>query len=71
MSLTKTDIIEKVTAKSIIASHTLAHNAVENLLEIIKSTLASGEDVMVSGFGRFCLTEKKARKEGIPPLLKP
>ena len=62
MALTKADIIEKVDEKRILVSHAQAHNAVEDLLEIIKSTLASGEDVMVSGFGKFCVTEKKARK---------
>jgi integration host factor subunit alpha len=31
-------------------------------IEIIKSTLASGEDVMISNFGRFCVKEKKEWK---------
>ncbi|MFH2065649.1 MAG: integration host factor subunit alpha [Pseudomonadota bacterium] len=35
---------------------------VETLLEIIKRTLESGDDVMVSGFGKFCVQEKKQRK---------
>jgi integration host factor subunit alpha len=35
---------------------------VETLLEIIKKTLTSGEDVLVSGFGKFCVKEKKERK---------
>ena len=35
---------------------------VEQLLETIKSTLASGEDVLVSGFGKFSVNEKKERK---------
>jgi integration host factor subunit alpha len=35
---------------------------VETLLEIIKRTLASGDDVLVSGFGRFSVREKKERK---------
>ena len=35
---------------------------VETLLEIIKKTLASGEDVLISGFGRFCVREKAERK---------
>lgn len=34
----------------------------ETLLEIIKSTLESGDDVLVSGFGKFCVTDKKGRK---------
>ena len=35
---------------------------VENLLELIKSSLASGEDVLISGFGKFCVNEKRQRK---------
>jgi integration host factor subunit alpha len=35
---------------------------VETLLEIIKSKLASGEDVLISGFGKFCVKEKRARR---------
>jgi integration host factor subunit alpha len=34
----------------------------ETLLEVIKRTLASGEDVLVSGFGKFCVNEKAQRK---------
>jgi integration host factor subunit alpha len=32
------------------------------LLEIIKSTLESGEDVLISGFGKFEVKEKNARR---------
>ena len=35
---------------------------VESLLEIIKATLASGDDLLVSGFGKFCVLDKKERK---------
>ncbi|MGB5992838.1 MAG: integration host factor subunit alpha [Desulfobacterales bacterium] len=35
---------------------------VETLLEIIKNSLASGEDVLISNFGKFCLNEKAERK---------
>ena len=35
---------------------------VETLLEIIKSTLASGDDVLISGFGKFCVKEKRERR---------
>jgi integration host factor subunit alpha len=41
---------------------TRSSEIVETLLEIIKSTLASGEDVLVSGFGKFSVNEKKARR---------
>ncbi len=39
-----------------------ATETVETLLEIIKKTLASGEDVMVSGFGKFRVKQKKERR---------
>ena len=35
---------------------------VETLLEIIKKSLESGEDVLISNFGKFCVREKTARK---------
>lgn len=34
----------------------------ETLLEVIKSTLESGEGVLVSGFGKFCIKDKDERK---------
>jgi len=45
-----------------------AKDTVETLLEIMKSTLASGKDVMISGFGKFQVNEKAPRKEGIQIL---
>ena len=35
---------------------------VETLIEIIKSTLESGEDVLISGFGKFCVKDKRERR---------
>jgi integration host factor subunit alpha len=35
---------------------------VETILEIIKSSHAAGEDVQVSGFGKFCVKEKRERR---------
>jgi len=35
---------------------------VETLLELIKSKLVSGEDVLISGFGKFCVREKRKRR---------
>ena len=34
----------------------------EILLELIKAALESGEDVMISGFGRLCVKEKAKRR---------
>ena len=39
-----------------------AAKTVESLLEIVKSTLASGEDVVISGFGKFCVRDKGKRR---------
>jgi integration host factor subunit alpha len=36
--------------------------SVEKIIEIIKSSLESGEDVLMSGFGKFCVNEKAKRK---------
>ena len=35
---------------------------VESLLEIIKKTLESGEDVLISRFGKFIVKEKNKRR---------
>ncbi len=35
---------------------------VETILEIIKRTMASGDDVLISGFGKFCIKQKTKRK---------
>jgi integration host factor subunit alpha len=42
-------------------------NITEFLLEIMKSTLESGEDIMISGFGKFCIKDKKERRARNPP----
>ena len=34
----------------------------EILLEIMKSTLETGEDVLISGFGKFCVKDKQERR---------
>ena len=61
MALTKTIIAEKI-QDSLDLSRTDTYNVMEDFLEIIKSTIANGEDIMISGFGKFCVNEKKARK---------
>ena len=61
MTLTKTHIIQEIADQN---GYTKKQSieVVETLLEIIKSTLASGEDVMISGFGKFCVKKKRKRK---------
>ena len=61
MALTKAQIIEEVRTKN---GFTLKESTktVETLLEIMKQTLESGEDVLISGFGKFCVKDKKERR---------
>ena len=61
MTITKTTIIEKISEK-INLEPSRAKDTVEHLLEIMKSTLTSGEDIMLSGFGKFQVNEKAARR---------
>ena len=61
MTLTKRDIIEKIRDINGF-SRNKSIETVETLLEIIKQTLVSGEDIMISGFGKFCVKEKAERK---------
>ena len=60
-TLTKSDIIEAI-QKENGYSRKQSTEATETLLEIIKQTLESGEDVMISGFGKFQVKSKKERK---------
>lgn len=61
MAITKQIIIEEITER-LGLNRTHAQDTLEELLEIIKSTLADGEDVMVSGFGKFQVNEKAPRR---------
>ena len=61
MALTKYGIIKKV-YKELGLPKNQSVEIVESLLEIIKATLASGDDLLVSGFGKFCVRDKKQRK---------
>jgi len=61
MTLTKSQIIEEVRANNRLTKKQ-SSETVEALLEIMKETLASGEDVLISGFGKFCVKNKKERR---------
>ena len=61
MTLTKSEIIESITEQNGFIKKK-SSETVETILELIKSTLASGDDVLISGFGKFCVKEKRERK---------
>jgi integration host factor subunit alpha len=61
MTLTKAHIIEAVTDQNGFPKKQ-SSETIEILLKIIKGALESGEDVLISGFGKFCVREKKERR---------
>ena len=65
MALTKSQITDAI-AKQNGFTKKQSTETVETILEIIKSTLASGEDVLISGFGKFCVKEKRERRGAEP-----
>jgi integration host factor subunit alpha len=47
-----------------------AAELLEEILTLIKQTLAGGEDVKISGFGSFVVRDKEARTGRNPPATK-
>ena len=60
MALTKNEIINKVHDLGFTKKQ--ATDVIESILEIIKDSLAVGDDVLVSGFGKFCVRQKQSRR---------
>ncbi|MBF0530759.1 MAG: integration host factor subunit alpha [Deltaproteobacteria bacterium] len=61
MTLTKADIVQTLHEKFDIPQKE-AVSAVESLIEIMKATLEQGEDLLISGFGKFSVKKKRERK---------
>ena len=60
MALTKSDIVTRVHELGFTKKKSV--DIIETLLEIIKDTLEKSEDVLISGFGKFCVKDKKQRR---------
>ena len=60
MALTKNDIVTSVHELGFTKKKSV--EIIETLLEIMKSTLEKNEDVLISGFGKFCVKQKKQRR---------
>jgi integration host factor subunit alpha len=60
-TLTKARIVEGVVETNGYTQQK-THETVEILLELIKRSLESGEDVLISNFGKFCVKQKAKRK---------
>jgi len=61
VTLSKEDIINSIYSQ-VGMSKKQSRNAIESLLEIIKHTLEEGEDVLISGFGKFMVKYKATRR---------
>lgn len=61
MTLTKANIIDAI-PEELGVTRKKSVEVVETLLEIIKRTLSEGEDVLISGFGKFCVNHKNERR---------
>ena len=61
VTLTKARIVQAVVENNGYTQQK-AFETVEILLELIKSTLENGEDILISSFGKFCVKKKTERR---------
>ena len=61
MTLTKAQIIESF-QNNLGFTKNQSSEIIESILSIIKDALAESEDVLISGFGKFCVNQKKERR---------
>jgi integration host factor subunit alpha len=60
MALTKNDIVAKVHELGFTKKKSV--DIIESLLMIIKNNLEKSDDVLISGFGKFCVKKKNQRR---------
>jgi len=61
MTLTKAQITDSI-HKQVDLPKIKSAQLLDSLLEIIKKTLENGEDVLISGFGKFSVKDKRKRR---------
>jgi len=70
MTVTKAQIVEALFAKNIFIK-TESAQIIDTLFELIKQSLENGEDVLISGFRKFCVKEKQKRRGRNPQTCDP
>jgi len=60
MTLTKAKIVENLFAKNLFTKGESAQ-IIETLFELMKQALEHGDDVLISGFGKFSVRQKHQR----------
>ena len=66
MTLTKDHLINSI-SNHLDLSKKESSALLQSILETIKKTLENGEDVLITGFGKFCINDKNERR-GRNPL---
>jgi len=61
MALTKQSLVEAIQNRTGLPKNK-AMETVGSIIDIIKGTLATGEDALISGFGKFQIKEKGERR---------
>ncbi len=62
MTLTKVNLIDQIHASNPRLTKAQAREAVETILGTMKSCLENGNDVLLSGFGKFSIKNKATRR---------
>lgn len=61
MALTKADLIDSISFESGFTKKQ-STDIVETIISTMKDALSAGEDVLITGFGKFCVKRKAERK---------
>jgi len=61
VALTKEKMISRLQTQAGLSKQD-SRAAVEKVLDIMKDTLSRGEDLLISGFGKFSVKQKNARR---------
>jgi integration host factor subunit alpha len=65
MTLTKEYFVRSIT-KELGLTKSKSAKLLESILEIFKKTLENGEDMLISGFGKFSIKNNNGRRGRIP-----
>ena len=69
-TLTKAQIVENLFAKNMFTKGESAQ-IIETLFELMKASLENGDDVLISGFGKFSVRSKNQRRGRNPQTGEP
>lgn len=61
MTLTKADLVDSIHNNLDVPKQECSQ-LVESIIDLIKRTLENGEDILISGFGKFCVKNKRQRR---------